>query len=308
MGHDHSHHHHHHFELPSHDVPHGKLLRLATYASVSVALLLLIAKLVAWWRTDSLSMLSSLTDSLFDVLTSVLNMVALRYALKPADEEHRFGHTSIEDIAGLAQAAFIAASMVIIILQSVERLANPQVMTHEALGMGVSVFAMIATTVLVAFQTYVARKTRSLIIAADRLHYAGDILFNLGVLAALFASARYGFTWADPAMAITIAIAILYSTWPLAQRAFNNLMDREMPDDEKARIASIVSSTSGVLRMTNLKTRYSGSKPFMQMHIDVDASLPLSDVHAITDKLEEALFAAFPGAEVIIHPEPVAQG
>lgn len=293
-GHDHAHH-----IAPENQ----RLMRWATYASVGMATALLIGKIIAWWLSDSLAMLSSLTDSLFDVVTSVMNMIALRYALKPADDDHRFGHTSIEDIAGLAQFAFIAAAMLIIILQSLERLANPQPMQHEMLGIIVSTVAMIATTVLVTFQTIVAKRSGSLIIASDRMHYAGDIAFNLGVLIALVLTASFNMPWADPAMAMLIAIVILWSTRSIGIRAFNNLMDREMPDEEKATIEQIVRRDSAIRGVHGVKTRYSGTKPFIQMHIDLDASLSFADAHAITDRLEKALLDAYPGGEIIIHPD-----
>lgn len=281
-----------------------RLMRLATYASVSMAVLLLIGKVAAWWISDSLAMLSSLTDSFFDVVTSVINMLALRYALKPADDDHRFGHTSIEDIAGLAQFAFINAAMLLIVLQSFERLANPQPMQHEMLGMIVSVVAMVATTVLVVFQTIVAKRSGSLIIASDRMHYVGDIAFNMGVLVALVLTASFGLTWADPAMAIVIAIAILWSTRSIGIRAFNNLMDKEMPTEEKVQIEEIVRRVPEVRGVHNVKTRYSGTKPFIQMHIDVDSDISFAQAHAITDRLEQALLQQFPGGEIIIHPDP----
>lgn len=283
----------------------ARLMRLATYASVTVATFLLSAKLFAWWRTDSLAMLSSFTDSVFDVVMSFINLLAVRYALKPADDDHRFGHTSIEDIAGLAQCAFIFAAMAMIVLQSVERLANPHsVLEHAELGMGVSVAGMALTTVLVAFQGYVTRRTRSLVVAADRLHYLGDILFNAGVLAAFVLSSHFGFAWADAAIAIVIAAIVLWSNRTIGIRAFNNLMDREMPEDEKNTILSIINATPQVLGYHNLKTRYSGAKAFIQMHLDMPASLGFKEAHAIIDGLERKLTEAFPGAEVIIHPDP----
>lgn len=281
-------------------------MRLAGYASVTMASLLLIAKLIAWWKTDSLAMLSSLTDSAFDVLMSVVNMLALRYALKPADDDHAFGHTSIEDIAGLAQCAFIVASMTLILLQSFERLSNPHIaLSSPELGIGVSILGMVMTTVLVAFQTYVAKQSGSLIVAADRLHYAGDILFNLGVLAAYGLSAYAGLTAADPVMAILIALAVLWSTKPLAIRAFNNLMDKEMDEEDKSRLVALIQSCEGIRGYHHLKTRYSGVKPFIQMHAEIDANLNFREAHAIADRLEHAIEAAFPGADVIIHPDPV---
>lgn len=309
MSHAHHHHAHHHHSLAVDtaglSAHHARLMRLASYASVSVASLLLVAKLFTWWRTDSLAMLSSFTDSVFDVLMSVVNMLAVRYALKPADDDHRFGHTSIEDIAGLAQCAFIFAAMAMIVLQSVERLSNPHMaLSDPALGIGVSLLGMVLTTALVMFQTYVTRRTKSLVIAADRMHYVGDILFNLGVLAAFVLSAHFGLLWADAAIAILIALIVIKSTWPLGVRAFNNLMDREMPDDEKKLILDIIDGMPEIKGYHKLKTRYAGAKCFIQMHVDIDASLNFRDAHAITDRLEHAIEHAFPTAEVIVHPDP----
>ncbi len=303
----HGHHGHHHL-LPTVAIygEHARLMKLATYASVSMASVLLLGKIYVWWVTDSLSMLSSFTDSLFDVLMSGLNMFAVRYALKPADDDHRFGHSAIEDIAGLGQCAFIFAAMGMVLLQSVERLTNPHpILANPELGIGVSLLGMVMTTALVLFQTYVTRKTKSLVIAADRLHYAGDILFNLGVALAFVLSSYWGLVYADAVIAIIIALVVLWSNRVIGIRAFNNLMDREMPDSEKEAILALVEASPSVRGHHNLKTRYSGVKPFIQFHIDVDAGLNFREVHAITDQLEHALMEAFPGADVIIHPDPV---
>lgn len=281
-----------------------RLMKLASYASVAVASVLLLIKLVTWWRTDSLAMLSSFTDSAFDVLMSLVNMLAVRYALKPADDDHRFGHTSIEDIAGLAQCAFIFASMAMIVLQSLERLFNPSPLSHAELGISVSLLGMVLTTALVLFQGYVARTTKSLVIAADRLHYVGDILFNVGVLAAFVFSVYGGIIWADAAIAILIALIVIKSTIPVGIRAFNNLMDRELPDKEKAKLMQIISGTPDISGHHNLKTRYAGAKAFIQLHVDMDANLNFREAHAIIDRLERRIIAGFPGAEVIIHPDP----
>lgn len=308
MSHSHTHTGHSHgFAADTAGLPaaHARLMRLATYASVGMASVLLVAKLITWWKTDSLAMLSSFTDSVFDVLMSLINMLAVRYALKPADDDHRFGHTSIEDIAGLAQCAFIFAAMAMIILQSVERLANPHsVLNEPALGIGVSIAGMVLTTLLVMFQGYVTRRTKSLVIAADRLHYAGDILFNLGVLAAFVLSAYGGIASADASIAIVIAIVVLWTNKSIGIRAYNNLMDREMPDDEKKLIYTIIDGMPEIRGYHKLKTRYSGTKAFVQLHVDIDGSLNFTDAHAITDRLERAILTAFPGADVIVHPDP----
>lgn len=303
----HTHHHHHTLNLHElgHVLPaHARLMRLASYASVAMAVTLVSAKLVVWWISDSLAIFSSLTDSLFDVLVSVMNMIALRYAFKPADNEHRFGHTAIEDIVGLAQFAFISASMLIIILQSVERLFNPTPLAHEMLGIGVSVVSMLLTGILVVFQGYVARKTGSLIVASDRLHYLGDVLFNLGVIVALGLSLYAGWLWADPVIAIVIAVAIMISTLEIGTRAFNNLMGREMPEEEKAKLRSCLASVAGVQGYHKLRTRYMGTKPIIQMHVDLDESISFAEAHHLTDAVEAAILKEWPNADVIVHGDP----
>jgi ferrous-iron efflux pump FieF len=163
---------------------------------------------------------------------------------------------------------------------------------------------MIATGILVIFQGYVAKRTKSLIVASDRLHYVGDVLFNLGVIVALVLTSVSGWLWADPTMAILMAIAIIYSSKDLGLRAYNNLMDKELPDSEKEKIYTVLNGMPEVLGHHNLKTRYAGNKPFMQMHIDIDASLSFKQAHDIVDRLENTLMETFPGAEVIIHPDP----
>lgn len=309
MQHTHSHHGHSHTPMPipaSTPAHLARLMRLASYASVAVATVLLFSKLYAWWETDSLAMLSSFTDSVFDVLMSLVNMFAVRYALKPADDDHRYGHTSIEDIAGLAQCAFIFAAMAMIVLQSIERLSSPHtVLENPILGIGVSIVGMVLTTVLVLFQTYVTRRTKSLVIAADRLHYVGDILFNVGVLAAFVLSSYFSLLWADAAIAIAIALIVLWSNRSIGIRAFNNLMDREMPEDEKAAIMNMVTAIPEIRGQHKLKTRYSGTKAFIQLHVEIDATLNFRDAHAIIDQLEKAIIAHFPGADVIVHPDPI---
>lgn len=284
---------------------HHRLMRIATYASVTVALTLIATKGIVWWISDSLAMLSSLTDSLFDAVTSIINMIAVRYALKPADNDHRFGHTGIEDIAGLAQFTFIVGSMLVILLQSVERLFNPQPLQHETWGLAASAFGAVITGLLVIFQTYVVRRTRSLIIASDRAHYASDIIFNIGVMCAFGCYILFGVTWADPVFAILIALVVLYATREIGIRAFNNLMNHEMPEEEKQRIRHAVRSVAGVRSYRNLKTRYLGTKALIQIEVAIDRDLSFEAAHALTHEVEHTVRSLFATAEVMVHPNPV---
>ena len=187
----------------------GRLMRGATYASVSVALALIAAKLAAWAITDSVAMLSSLIDSLLDALASIVNLVAVRHALQPADREHRFGHGKAEALAGLGQSTFIAGSAVFLLFEAIPRLPRPVAVENGTVGIAVMVLAIVVTLALVLFQIYVVRVTGSQAIAADSLHYRSDLLLNLSVIVALVLSAGLGWHMADPLFAIGIAFFVL---------------------------------------------------------------------------------------------------
>jgi len=314
MGLSHSHQHpHHHSHGHAHWQGHTsqsihanqQAIERVTLLALSVSVLLVIIKLWGWSTTDSLSLMSSLADSLFDVLVSGMNYLAARYAFKPADDDHRFGHTGIEDIAGLTQFAFICGSMVLVIVQSAQAFYQPSPITHPEAGMVTMAISLLLTSGLVIYQQIVARRTRSLIVKSDALHYLGDILMNLSIIASFFLVAKFGYTWIDPLMACLIAAYIIKEACHIGLRAFNNLMNREMPEDEKAKIIAVLESTPEIRGHHDLRTRYSGIKPFIQMHIEVDRTLSFLAAHAIADQLEMRLVEIFPGADVIVHEDPV---
>jgi ferrous-iron efflux pump FieF len=282
----------------------GLLMRRATYASTAVACVLIFAKTYAWVGTDSVAMLSSLVDSLLDVVASVLNLFAVRHALQPADREHRFGHGKAESLAGLAQAAFIAGSAAFLLLEAATRLLHPQNVSQSQMGVVVMLGSIVLTAVLVAFQRYVVRRSQSLAIGADLLHYVSDLMTNLAVIVAIVLSAEYGWWWADPVLAGAIGVYILFGAWRIFREAFDHLMDREFPDDDRARIRAIVMGHPKVRALHDLRTRSSGVRSFLQMHLELDGDMSLSEAHRISDEVEGALLAAFPGAEIIVHQDP----
>jgi len=286
----------------------GRLVRLATYASVAAALLLIVVKLAAYGLTGSVSLLSSLMDSLLDAAASLVNLVAVRHALTPPDREHRFGHGKAEPLAALAQAAFITGSALFLVIEAGQRLVDPPALAHGEVGIAVMLFAIVVTFALTRFQAYVVRKTGSLAIQADSLHYLGDLLVNASVIVALLLATRLGLAVADPLFGIAIAAYILYNAWVIARSAFDMLMDRELPDEERARIAQIVKGYPEVKAMHDLRTRASGPTVFMQLHIELEGSLDLFTAHGIADRVEKELMAAFPEAEVIIHQDPYESG
>jgi ferrous-iron efflux pump FieF len=279
-------------------------MRAATYASVAVAASLIVVKLAAWLLTDSVSLLSTLIDSLLDAAASMINLLAVRHALTPADREHRFGHGKAEPLAALGQTAFIAGSAVFLVIEAGHRLFAPRPVLHVEVGIGVMILAIVVTFALTRFQAHVVRKTGSVAIKADSLHYLGDILVNAAVIVALLFASNFGWFIADPLFGIAIAGYILIIAWRIARGAFDMLMDRELPERERARIKGIVLEHPSVIDMHDLRTRASGRKTFIQVHIELDGGLSLYRAHDVADEVETSLRAAYPGAEVIIHQDP----
>lgn len=282
----------------------AKLLRLATYASVLTATILIGVKLVAWVLTGSVSILTSLVDSLMDSMASLINLLSVRYSLQPADTEHRFGHGKAEPLAALVQAAFITGSVVFLVLHIVERIRFSHHIQDIGFGVSVMVFAIGLTTALLMFQRHVIGKTGSTAIRADALHYGTDLLTNLSIILALLL-ASIGWTWADPVFSIGIAIYITYRAFQIGYEAFQHLMDRELTASVQEQVLSIASQDPAVLGTHGLRTRQSGQASFIQLHLELDANLSLNEAHSIAAKVEQGILNILPEAEILIHQDPV---
>jgi cation diffusion facilitator family transporter len=281
------------------------LVLTAGYAAVAVAFLLIVIKLVAYLATHSVSMLASLIDSLLDLAASFVNMFAIRQAMIPADAEHRFGHGKAEPLAGLAQSTFIAGSALFLIVESGDRLFNPRLIEHGMLGLAVMVFSTVLTIALVLYQRHVIRKSRSVAIRADSLHYVGDILVNLGIIAALVLSVYLEWYLADPLIALAVAAYVLFNAWEILKVSLDQLMDRELPDPDRSRITAIALAHPGVRNLHELRTRSSGYTTFIQMHLEMDPGITLVRAHEISDEVEAEIHKVFPNSEIIIHEDPV---
>lgn len=283
----------------------SRLVTMAGLASTATAGLLIIAKLAAWLLTGSSSLLASLADSLMDISASVINLLAIRYSLVPADDDHRFGHGKAESLASLAQAAFITGSSLILVMNGLSRLLNPQPLQHLDIGLWVTVGALILTLVLVLFQSWVVRQTNSQAIRADRLHYQSDLLFNSGVLVAL-GLAYWGWLWADGLFAMLLGLYILKGALTIGYEAVQTLLDRQLPEEEQQRIAQLVRAIPGVHGMHDLRTRQSGQLRFIQLHLELDDQLPLVRAHELADLAEAAIRTDFPLADVLVHMDPIS--
>jgi ferrous-iron efflux pump FieF len=285
-------------------VPSATLMRRAALASVATSSFLVVLKTVAYFATGSVSVLAALADSALDLFTASLNLIAIRSALMPADAEHRFGHGKAEPLAGLGQGAFIAASALFLVIQATIRLVSPQPIEHAVTAIAIMGVSIVCAAGLVTYQRRVVAVTGSVAISADRLHYLGDLLTNLGVLIAITLVFAAGWTRADPIIALIVAAFMVASAWTVSRRSYDQLMDRELPDADRDKIKNIVMRHPEVRSLHDLRTRAAGVDTFIQVHIELDPAMSLMRAHEVSDAVEHDLCTAFPRAEVIIHQDP----
>lgn len=280
-----------------------RLMRRATYASVTVAVSIITIKFIAWLMTDSLSLMASLVDSVLDVASSVINLMAVRYALKPADEDHRFGHGKAEDIAAFAQSAFIAGSALFVGVEAIQRFISPTKLEHMDVGIAVMLVSIVLTAGLVWFQNYVIKRTGSSVVRADALHYQTDLLVNAMVIVSLLVSPYVPVF--DPVCGLAIALYIMKGAWGVGRQAFDHLMDKEFDEAEREKIIDAALSCEKVKGVHDLRTRRSGMRTFIQMHIELKGDLKLKEAHDVADAVEQAVLKEFPGADVLVHLDPM---
>jgi ferrous-iron efflux pump FieF len=282
----------------------ARLMKRATYAAVAVATLLIAAKIVAWLLTGSVSVLSSLLDSLLDICASLLNLVAVRHAVTPADREHRFGHGKAEPLAGLGQSAFIAGSAAFLFIEVLHRAFSAEPVENSTIGIAVMVFSIVITVGLVGYQRHVVARTGSLAIGSDELHYRADIILNGSVILSLVLGSVLHWHFLDPLFGAGIGVWIVYSAWQVAGRSLTQLMDREIADEDRARIRAIALAHDEVSAVHDLRTRAAGPTAFIQLHLEMEGQMTLARAHAVSDEVETSILEAFPNAEVIIHQDP----
>ncbi len=295
MAHNHSH---------IHTDANGKMNLKAGMLAISVAGTLMLIKLYAWIQTDSLSIFSSLIDSSLDVATSLINFLAITYALKPADDDHPYGHDSIEDIVGLIQASFIFGGAFFILYEAMQRLHSPVVVSHNTLGINIMIFSILATLALVVVQKIIVRRTKSLVVEADSMHYVSDIFSGLLIILSLYLTKNSELSFIDPILAVLIAVYISHSAIKIGRRAFDNLMDKEIPEKDKLRVIELINANKKHNGFHDLKTRTNGNKYFIQFDLEMDGTLTLEKAHDIADEIMHAIYHEYPISEVVIHFDP----
>jgi len=280
-------------------------VKVAAYSASATALLLVIIKLYAWLITDASSMLASTTDSMLDLFASIMNVVILRYALAPPDDEHRFGHGKAESLAGLVQAAFVMGSALLLFFNGVDRLITPKEIVHSEVGIWITIIAIVMTLLLVSLQRYVISRTKSLAISADALHYQSDILLNLGVLAALILSEGIWLR-ADGLFTIAVGIYLLWGAIKIVWLSVHHLMDHELNEQELEVIRTLVLAHDKSKGLHELRTRQAGRQRFIQFHLELDDNLSLIEAHSIGEAIEKEIKTALAPCEVFIHHDPTS--
>ena len=280
----------------------SQLVKRAANLAIAVAALLIVIKAIAWWKTGSISILAAMTDSVVDLFASITNVIVLRFALQPADENHAFGHGKAESLAAIAQSAFIAGSATFLLLQGIHKLTAPHLIEAE-LGVIVSIISIVLTALLVIYQKRVVKLTKSPAIEADSLHYQTDLLMNAAILVAMILN-LFGFIYA--VFAIGIAFYIAFNAFKMFWEAVQVLLDRALPDEEVQQIIQMASHNPQIIGIHDLLTRQVGATRFIQLHLELRDNLTILEAHEITEQLEKEILAAFPKTEIIIHQEPTS--
>ena len=280
------------------------LVRRAATISVNVAVILIIFKLMAWWETDSISLKASLIDSILDATASIINLFAIRQAQQPADKTHRFGYGKSEALSAVGQSIFVSGSAIWLLLEIIQRFHTPQNIQETTTGVWVMILSIILTTSLIAFQTYVIKKTNSTAIKAESIHYKSDLLINIAVLFVLISHEHTNLILIDPILGGIISMYILWTAIKIIREALKILMDRELDNNIRNKIKNIVLSHPKSKGIHDLRTRNSGVNIFIQFHLELEGKLTLYDSHDISYEIKKELIKQFPSADILIHKDP----
>ncbi len=280
------------------------LNRRAALASVTLATGLLGLKGYAAVTTGSIAMLASVADTALDLIASLVTLYGVHVAAQRADEDHRFGHGKAEALAALFQVTLIAASAIAIAVRAVMALLHGTQAASLEAGIIVSVIAGAATIVLLAYQRAVIARTHSLAIGADNLHYKSDLILNGAVAVALILDRYAGLHGIDALFGLVIAVWLGWNAWRSAHQSMDQLMDREWPEEKRRAFLDTAATMPALAGMHDLRTRSSGAHDFAQFHMSFPAETTIGTAHDVMERIEAQLGEAFPGLELLIHPDP----
>jgi ferrous-iron efflux pump FieF len=282
----------------------ARLTRSAAYASIAMAVFLTVLKTWAAWTTGSTAMLGSLADTSLDLVASIATLIGVWIAAQPADREHRFGHGKAEALAAIVQVMLIAISAAGIAFRAISQMTGAAETSAAEDGILVSVIAILATFALLWWQNHVIRRTGSVAIKTDNVHYKSDLFLNLAVIAALVLDQYAGLSGADPLFGLGIALWLAWGAWRAASEAADQLLDREWPEDKRQKFVEIAARHPELSNLHDLRTRTSGMHDFVQFHVDLPGDMSVLEAHDILEKVERDLCRNFPDMELLIHIDP----
>jgi ferrous-iron efflux pump FieF len=282
----------------------SRVTGMATSLSVAVAVILTLAKTIVWTMSGSVGLLASLADSALDLTASLTVFFAVRYAAEPADDEHRFGHGKAEAFSSVLQAILVAATAALLLREGIDHLMNPVVIEATGWALGVMGLSIVLTALLLVVQTRALRQTGSIAVEGDRAHYFSDLAANLAVIVGILGASLADILWLDAAVAIAVAIWLAITSWNVAKGALDQLMDRELPDDERERIRTLAESDPRIRDVHQLRTRAAGPLVHIQFHVALSPDLTLAEAHTILVDCENRLLAVYPAADILLHADP----
>ncbi len=285
----------------------GPLPHYALFAAiwaVGTVTVLILLKGYAYWQSGSAAVLATLTDSMTDAGISLTMLMAIRLSIKPADENHRYGHGKVEGLAALFQAAMMTGAGTFLLFEGLHRFVEPRDVEHHLLGISVAVISIILTMILIGVQNYALKRAPSLAVESDRAHFTTDVFLNASVMLALIAHMKGWASWVDPAAALAIAGYFGWTAFTIGKKAADMLMDRELPDAVRQRIIKTAQNHPEILGIHDLRTRRSGMSLHISFDVEIDPEFTLRQAHDVIRGLEQKILEDYPYAEILIHMDP----
>lgn len=280
------------------------ITKRTVFLSVAIASILIVLKLWAWIASGSVSVLASLADSGLDLAASLVTLGAVAYAAAPPDDEHRYGHGKAEGFAALMQAGLVGASAALIAREAFDRFVDPRPVLEGTIPVLVMVISILLTGVLIYFQTRALKQTGSVATAGDRAHYAADMGANVAVIFGVVGASYLKIPLIDPIIGLGVAVWLAFGALDVAKDAFDQLMDKELSDDARERIIELAQGAEKKWKVHDLRTRAAGPIIHIQFHLDLPNIATLAEAHDIMVECEKRILSEFPGADILIHPDP----
>jgi len=286
----------------------SRITRRITLIAVIVGIFLSAGKFMVWQESHSVGILSSLVHSALDLFGALSSFFAVRYAARPPDDEYRFGRGKAESFSAVFQVCLIVLGAFHLIEEVFERVSHPEPLTEGSFAIAMMVVFIAVTIWLLIAQSWAIRSTGSLAVRGDRAHYFADLLANIFVIIGIAFSSFTPFIWADALVGALMALWLLWTAFKVAKLAWAQLMDMELNAEERALIMRLALKDSQVKAVHDLRTRASGPHIHIQMRLDLDDDVSLTDSHVIILAAEKRLMAAFQAADILIYPHPSACG